>query len=63
MVIGHQDTKSRGEIPTKEILNVEVDRLAGKYQDELGAYSPIIHMYPSSPAVLEINRMTMISNI
>ena len=48
---------------TKAILNIEVNRLAGKYQDELGAYSPITHMYPSSPAVLEINGMTITSNI
>ena len=34
-------------------LNIEVDRLAGEYQDEFGAYSPITHMYPTSPAVLE----------
>ena len=27
-------------------LNVEADRLAGEYQDEFGAYSPITHMYP-----------------
>ena len=45
------------------ILNVEADRLAGEYQDELGAYSPITHMYPSSPAVLEINGMTITSNV
>ena len=37
----------------------EADRLAGEYQDELGAYSPITHMYSSSPAVLEINGMTI----
>ena len=45
------------------ILNVEADRLAGKYQDKLGAYSPITHMYPSSPAVPEINEMTITSNV
>ena len=45
------------------ILNVEADRLAGKYQDKLGAYSPITHMYPSSQAILEINGMTVTSNI
>ena len=45
------------------VLNVEVDRLAGQYQDELGVYSPITHMYPSSPAVLEINGITITSNI
>ena len=47
----------------KAILNVEANRLAGEYQDEIGAYSPITHMYPSSPAVLEINGMTITSNI
>ena len=62
-VYGHQNTRSRGEMSTKAILHVKADRLAGKYQDELGAYSPIIHMYPSSPAVLEINGMTITSNI
>ena len=45
------------------VLNVEADRLAGNYQDKLGAYSPITHMYPSSLAGLEINRMTITSNI
>ena len=45
------------------ILNVEADRLAGEYQDKLVAYSPITHMYPSSPAVLKINGMTITSNV
>ena len=45
------------------ILNVEADRLTGKYQDELGAYSPIKHVYSLSPVVLEINKMTITSNI
>ena len=62
-VYGHQNTKSRGEMSTKAILNVEADRLAGKYQDKLGAYNPITHMYPSSPTVFEINGMTITSNI
>ena len=35
---------------------VVVDKLAGQYQDKLGSsYRPITHMYPSTPAVLEIN--------
>ena len=58
-VYGHHDTKSRGEMSTKIILNVEADRLAGKYPDKFGAYSPITHMYPSSPVVLEMNGMTI----
>ena len=62
-VYGHQDTRSRGTMSAEAILNVKTDRLAGEYQDELGAYSPITHMYPSSPAVLEINGMTITSNI
>ena len=62
-VYSHQDTKSRGEISTKAILNVEADILAGKYQDKLVAYSPITHIYPSSPTVLEINGITITSNI
>ena len=44
-------------------LNIEADRLAGENQDKFGAYSPITHMYPSSPAVLEIDGMTITSNI
>ena len=36
--------------------------LAGLYQDELGACSPTTHMYPLSPAILEINGMTITSN-
>ena len=59
----HQDTRSRGEMSTEEILNVEADRLAEEYQDKLGAYSPITHMHPSSPTILEINGMTITSNI
>ena len=36
---------------------VVVDELAGQYQDKLGSsYRPITHMYPSKPAVLEINK-------
>ena len=46
-VYGHQDTKSRGEMSIKAILNVEADRLVGKYQEKLDAYSQITHMYPS----------------
>ena len=44
-------------------LNVKADRIAGLYQDELGAYSPITHMYPLSSAVLEIDGMTITINI
>ena len=44
-------------------LNVLADGLAGQYQDKSGSYCPITHMYPSSPAVLEINNMTITSNI
>ena len=62
-VYGHQDTKSRGELSMEAKLNIEADRLAGEYQDEFGAYSPITHMYPTSPAVLEINGMTITSNV
>ena len=62
-VYGHQDTRSRGEMSTEVILNVEEDRLAGKYQDKVGVYSPITHIYPSSPAVLEINGIIITSNI
>ena len=45
------------------ILNVETDRLAGDYEDQFGTYSPFTYMYPSSPAVLEINGMKIISNV
>ena len=62
-VYGHQDTRLRGKMSTEAKLNVKADRLAGLYQDELGKYSLIIHMYPLSPAVLEINGMTITSNI
>ena len=62
-VYGYQDTRSREKISAEAILNIEADRLAGEYQDELGAYSPITHMYPSSPTVLEINGMTITSNM
>ena len=48
---------------TEAILKIEADRPEGVYQDELGAYSPVIHMYPSSPAELEINGMTITSNV
>lgn len=46
-VYGHQDTRSRGKMSTKAKLNVEADRLAGLYQDELGAYSPITYSMTS----------------
>ena len=62
-VYGCQDTKSREEISMETKLNVAVKQLAGKYQDQLGSYRPITHMYPSASAVLEINRMTITSNI
>ena len=62
-IYGHQDTKSRGEMLMEAKLNVEADRLAGEYQDKFGAYSQITHMYPTSPAVLRINGMTITSNI
>ena len=60
---GHQDTKSRGEMLIEATLNVVADKLAGGYQDQLGAYSSITHMYPSSPVVLEINGMTITNNV
>ena len=62
-VYGHEDTRSRGKVSAEAIQNVEAYQLAGEYQDELYAYSPITHMYPSLPAVLENNRMTITSNI
>ena len=62
-VYGHQDTKSRGELSMEAKLNIEADRLAGEYQDEFGTYSPITHVYPTSPAVLEIDGMTITSNV
>ena len=60
---GHQDSRSRGKMSAEAILNAEARRLAGEYQDELGACSPITHIYPSLPAVLEINGMTITSNV
>ena len=62
-VYGHQDTKLRGEMSMEAKLNVVPDKLAGDYQDQLGAYRPITHMYPSAPVVLEINGMTITSNV
>ena len=62
-VYGHQDTKSRGEMSMEAKLNVEADRLAGEYQDEFGVYSPITHMYPTSPAILKINGTIITSTI
>ena len=44
-------------------LNVVVDKLAGQYQNKLGSYRPITHMYSSIPAVLEINRVETTSYI
>ena len=44
-------------------LNVVIDKLAEDYQDQLSAYSPITHMYLLSPVVLEINGMTITSNV
>ena len=54
-VYGHQDTKIRGEISMEATLNVVADKLAGDYQDQLGVYRSITHMYPTSPALLETN--------
>ena len=62
-VYGRQNTKSRGEMLIEATLNVIADKLSGDYQDQLGAYSPITHMYPSSLTVLEINGMTITSSI
>ena len=45
-VYEHQDTRSRGKISAEAILDVQADWLAGEYQDELGAYSPIIYYHP-----------------
>ena len=42
-------------------LNVVANKLGVDFQDQLGAYWPITHMYPSLPAVLEINEMTITS--
>ena len=62
-VYGHQDTISSREMSIEVTLNVSVDKLAGDYQDQLCAYRPITHMYPLSPAVLEIDRMSITSNL
>ena len=47
----------------EEKLNVVPDELAGDYQDQLGLYRPTTHVYPSAPAVLEINGMPITSNV
>ena len=52
---GYQDIKLRGEMIVEAELNVVADELVGQYEDELGTYQPITHMYSSAPAVLEIN--------
>ena len=62
-VYGHQDSKTNRDLTMEEKLNVEADKLAGLYQDDFGAYKPITHMYPSSPAILDINGTTITSNI
>ena len=62
-IYGHQTIKLRGYMSMEAKLNLAADILAGKYQDQLASYRPVIHMYPSASAVLEINRMTTTSNI
>ena len=47
----------------EEKLNLVADDLARQYQDKLGLYYHITHMYPLSPAILEINKMRMTSNV
>ena len=47
----------------EEKLNVVVEELARRYQNELVSYQPITHMYPSVSAVLEINGIAITSNI
>ena len=44
-------------------LNAVADELAEQYQTKLGSYVPITHMYQSVPTVLELNSMTITSNI
>ena len=44
-------------------LNEVVNKLAADYQDQLGAYSLITHMYPLSTTVIEINKITISSLI
>ena len=56
------DTTNNSSAITNVDTNTNAD-VAGEYQHELGAYSPLTHMYPSSPVVLEINGMTITSNI
>ena len=58
-VYEHQDRKLNRELTMEEKLNVVVDNLSRQYQDKLGLYCPITHMYPSLPDVLEINNMTI----
>ena len=62
-VYGHQNTKPRGAFSMETKPNEVVDKLVGWHQKKLGSYRPISHMYPSTPAVLEINGMTITSNI
>ena len=62
-VYGHQDTRPKGKMSAEAKFDEKVDRLARLYQDEFRAYSPIAHMHPSSPVVLEINGMPITSNI
>jgi hypothetical protein len=60
---GHQDNnKNKEDLPLEAQLNIEADKLAGKYQEEYGKYRPIINMLPSCPAMLTIQGISVTSN-
>ena len=62
-VYRYKDTNSRGAMTMEAKLNAVADELAEQYQTKLGSYVPITHMYQSVPTVLELNSMTITSNI
>ena len=59
---GHQDnTKSSDELSLLAQLNVEADKLAGKFHTDYGRYCPGVPVLPASPAMLVIREVSISS--
>ena len=60
---GHQDDNANAELSIEAQLNIEIDCLAGDFQEKEGRSRPIVSMFPCCPAILDIKGVGITSNL
>lgn len=60
---GHQDDNANAELSIEAQLNIEIDCLAGDFQEKEGRSRPIVSMFPCCPAILDIKGAELTSPV